>query len=178
MISAPTRLCRLIITISIYRPHFHRQITIYQSIQSYHTASAYARKVPAGITVGTETFYEYLAFCERRFLYLIQRLCYSVRYRLGVGFEVVVKQAVVAVVGYEADLGEAAWHIRAAVDEIVLSVLAREAGLNAPVFGYPGGGERVTDVLRERGVLGRRVRMNPYFNAVRVLRAVAVERDK
>lgn len=44
----------------------------------------------------------------RSVLYLIQRLCYSVRYRLGVGFEVVVKQAVVAVVGYEAYLGETA----------------------------------------------------------------------
>lgn len=42
------------ITISVYRPHFHRQIPAYQSIQSYHTASAYARKVPADITVGTE----------------------------------------------------------------------------------------------------------------------------
>ena len=114
----------------------------------------------------------------RSVLYLVQRLCYSVRYRLGVSIEVVVKQAVVAVVGYEADLGEAARHIRAAIDEIVLSILAREAGLNAPVFGYPGGGERVTDVLRERGILGRRVRMNPYFNAVRILCAVAVKRNK
>lgn len=114
----------------------------------------------------------------RSVLYLVQRLCDSVRYRLGVSIEVVVKQAVVAVVGYESYLGEAAWHIRAAVDEIVLSVLARKAGLNAPVFGYPGGGECVADILRERGVLGRRVRMNSYFNAVRVLSAVAVERDK
>ena len=135
-------------------------------------------QVPAGITVGTETFYEYLAFWERRFLYLIQRLCYPVRYRLGVGVEIVVKQAVVAVVGYEADLGKAARHIRAAIDEIVLSVLARKAGFHAPVFGYPGGGERIADILRERGILGRRVRMNPYFNAVRVFRAVAVEGDK
>ena len=36
----------------------------------------------------------------------------------------------------------------------------------------------VTDVLRERGILGRRVRMNPYFNAVRILCAVAVKRNK
>lgn len=128
-----------------------RETPIYQSVQSIIRLQ-YISAVPADITVGTETFYEYLAFWERRFLYLIQRLCYSVRYRLGVGVEIVVKQAVVAVIGYEAYLGKAARHIRTAVDEIVLPVLAGESGFYPSVFGYSGSRERVADVLRESGV--------------------------